>query len=334
MLWTERTAGFQPFSHAYAGFGMEPTDLDEVNPRHMAVGLLHPIMDSIRVQAQNRSAAHEAVMLEVYRPHGTRLEPSEVAQQIERGGLIPGEKNDVWVMEPMRLDPSLFEIGREADQDIQQGSYQRSLSGSREPGVYTVGATAIMANAANRKFGEPSVQIQHLASIAGGNILRMVVALDERIGSLVPADIGYNFDIDVYFDATDPVLKLQQQEIGLREYQAGLKSAESYRELAGVENESQERRRLIREEIRKTPEIARVLAMEIAADEGIGAEFDEAMQMRGAAAQDGRTREAQAPEGQFNDLEGPTGPAQATRELRQPLTDQVAKPSRRIPRNV
>jgi hypothetical protein len=110
---------------------------------------------------------------------------------------------------------------------------------------------------------------------------------------------------------------MQRRELGLREYEIGLKSDEDYwEEDARAENVALRRQRLRQQRIRQHPAIdSRLIAAEAAAMDEVDAEDVEALR---AAAQ----------EGQLPLTQPPAGAQEVARPLRQPLSENVARPAR------
>ncbi|MAH48193.1 hypothetical protein CMI37_20385 [Candidatus Pacearchaeota archaeon] len=336
ILWTEPSpGGIVPFAHAYAGFGMEPTDLKKVDPKFMAAGLLGPIIDSIKNQAQSASAKHQLLIAAAYAPRGTPRDPSEMAQQLQQD-LIQGEEGDLWTVKTKEITRWMFEVGREAATDIEQGTFSRALAGQREAGVNTVGQQAILSTAAQRKFAAAAVQLQHLASITAGNILRLVdLAIKRPIGAegkeLRPADIAHNYDIKVTFEVIDPLLELQRRQLGIQEVQTGLKDMETYwQEDARIEDVVGLRKRLMMDKIRNSPIVAAKFAQETAREMGLGGIVDEEMAL--AIVTDGESLEGGPGAGVENPMDergngaAPTTERQANRRLRNPVSPDTASP--------
>ena len=156
-----------------------------------------------------------------------------------------------------------------------------------------------------------------------------------------PEYIEKDYSVQVSFDVVDPVIQMQQRELGLREYQLGIKSGETYRSAdARIEDESGEQKRLLSEWIRKNPLVHQALALEVAREEGI----DDLLQRAMALAREGIGQPAPqtemegngapsgllGPDGQpLSQSMGQTGGApRAVRQLREALTPQVASPGR------
>src|SRR3989304_5715766 len=96
-----------------------------------------------------------------------------------------------------QLPAWLFRAGEELAQDIEAGSYARSMRGEHQTGSTTLGETAILSEAASKKFYAPQQQLEHLASITASRVLRLVDVLGETVtvqGHVArPEDIEHNY---------------------------------------------------------------------------------------------------------------------------------------------
>lgn len=289
-IYTEANlSGFVPFTHGYAGFGMELTDAKEMDPSYLAVGLLDHVMDSIKVQAQRMTAEHNAMIEASFTRRGYDGDTAEGVQSLrnaEGGGVMPGEKEDWWILDSPHIERWFFQVGRNVDADIEAGTYIPSLRGAREEGVTTVGQQVILSTAAARKFAAPARQLEHMATITVSRILRLVAQMGEtiRVGGfeLRPSDIGKNFNIQVAFEIIDPILQLQKREMGLKEVLAGGKSWETYyEEDANLENVTREIDRLNQQRVREHPIVVALTAATTAramGNEESGQVFDQQVQ--------------------------------------------------------
>ncbi len=286
MLFTEKnTWGFVPYAHAYAGFGQEPTNSDRIDPANLAVGILDPVLSDIRAQAQAVSGRHNALMDASFNPIGTRMGADELRDQLDQGDIIEmSDRSDVWRMDIPQLPRWMFQTEEWLSRDIEEGTFSRALAGVREQGVSTVGQQAILSTAAGRKFVAVSRQLEHLASVASSQILQLIDLLDLNLtikGKVIrPSYIESDYSVNISFDLVDPVLQLQQRQLGLQEVQAGLKSMETYWAAdARLEDASGERKRLLMDWVRKNPMIHQALAMEVAKEEGIESLVERALSM-------------------------------------------------------
>jgi len=335
------TWGFIPFSHAFAGYGSEPTQMGDIDPSFMAVGLLDHAMEDLLAQAQESAARHNAVIDAAFNPMVTTGDAAELQQQLARGDILEGQRGEYFRMEMQQLPRWMFESEQWIDRDLDMGTYNRSVAGIREQGVSTVGQQAILSTSADRKFVAPSVQLQHLVSVSTSHILQLidVLDLDLRIEGheIRPSDLEGEYSVDVKFELIDPVLQMQNREMGLREVQQGLKSKQTYWSAdARLEDATGEEGRITREQVLSQPEVMKILADYVAREEGIAQMLQE-MQDQAAAAvpgQGGPMGPMGGPQGGGNPLAGmqPQNGNQAgsgVQELNQALTPNVFNPDRR-----
>ena len=330
LLFVEKnTWGFVPYSHAYAGFGQEPTNSDRIDPANLAVGILDPVISDIRAQAQAVSGRHNALMDASFNPIGTRMGADELRDQLDQGDIIEmSDRSDVWRMDIPQLPRWMFQTEEWLSRDIEEGTFSRALAGVREQGVSTVGQQAILSTAAGRKFVAVSRQLEHLASVASSQILQLIDLLDLNLtikGKIIrPSYIESDYSVNISFDLVDPVLQLQQRQLGLQEVQAGLKSMETYWAAdARLEDASGERKRLLMDWVRKNPMIHQALAMEVAKEEGIESLVERALSMAQGGDEGGGAGAAPilGPDGM------PMDQTMGQDQLRQGLTPNTINPS-------
>jgi len=337
LLFVERnTWGFVPFSHAFSGYGQEPTNMATLDPSYLAVGLLDHARETLKAQAQEAAGRHNAVLGAAFNPMVTTGDASELQQQLARGDIVEVQSsNEVSWLKNQELPRYMFESEQWLDRDVELGTFSRQNAGIREQGVSTVGQQAILSTAAARRFVSPSKQLEHLASRSASHILQLIdvfkLDLKVRGHEIGPGMIESNYSVNVSFELVDPALTLQNREMGLREVQAGIKSRETYWSAdARLEDASGERRRLLQDLIRSDPVVAKILAAEVAREMGI-LEMLEAEQQR-------MQQQELSPEGQGmeaniqNSLLSPGPPGggggPGGRPPRQPLTPDTVSPSR------
>jgi len=262
IIWAERnTWGFVPFAHSFAGWGMEMSDTGE-NPAHLAQGILTPNKETIRKRTQEVSAFHQILLRFAFAPMGTSRDPMTLAQAISNEGILEGDPIDYWVMQTPDIPPWALQLRSQTDSTLELGTYSSALAGVKQPGVGTVGQQAILNTAGMRIFGPLEAQREHLASIVGQRILRLVDTVSELSGgigangkSLTKSQVHNVYGVQVEFPHSDPVMEMQRRQMALSEYQAGLIDPLTYYEQAGYEGGTEIQQRMIEQAIRDLPSV-------------------------------------------------------------------------------
>ncbi len=273
-------AKFTPYGHAFSGWGSYHTGTDAettLDPSYLAHGILDDSMESLRANAQFASALHNALIEASFRKRFTSGDAEELDEQLQRGGdttvEAPDGKESIWMEELANLPNMLFEGNRLLITDIEFATFSQAVAGIREQGVVTVGQQAILSTAANRRFEAPMLQSQHLYTNAGRRFLRLIDMLGEKLTingvEIGPNDIRHDYSLEATFEVVDPVLLLQEREMGLREHQERLISDEDYLALAKKEDVSGIRDRILKEDLRNMPEYKMVVMAEIAREMGL-----------------------------------------------------------------
>ena len=301
MLFIEKNkARFVPFHHAFSGFGQEPTTTPSgLNPADLAVGILDPLLETLRAEAQALSSIQNALIEAAFPHRYTSAGASQLEAQEARGdGTIdaPQGKESIWWEENPKLPDWLFQALNILEQDLELGSFSKQLAGIRETGVTTVGQQAILSTAAARKFVAPSKQIEHLATNVGSDMLRLLDINGEKLlirgHELSPSDLQHDYSVDVKFELIDPVLQMQERITAMNEHMARLLSDESYWSRTRLEDSTGERRRLDEEDTRNLPMVKTLRQLQILRQWGLLT--DEGLQ----------AAESQVLAGQIPDLSG------------------------------
>ena len=344
LLFVEKnTWGFVPYAHAYSGYGQEPTNTSTIDPTYMAVGLLDHALDTLKAQAQAVAGRHNALIEATFNPIVTTGEAAELQEQMARGDIIEvNTRSDVGRMEVQQLPRWMFASEEWLDKDLELGTYSRSLAGVREQGVSTVGQQAILSTSAMRKFVSPAKQLEHLASVAGKQILQLIDIMDLDLYvhgyTISSTEIEHDYSVKVSFELIDPVMQLQPREMGMREVQAGLKSRETYWSAdARLEDSTGERRRLLEDFVRSDSMIQKILAQEVAREMGLLEMLEQQRQQSSMEAQGGMppagsplNESILGPDNMPLDqtMGGMATGGPGGRPPRAPLTPQAARPSR------
>lgn len=313
---------FIPFTHAFAGYGMEPTMLDSSDPQYMADGLLDPIKGTLQLQAQSDTAKHTMVIENAYPPWGTEREPEDLRQALEQEGVLQGRAEEYWRLQAIEIPRWSFQSSTELADYIERSVGASARGGVRQPGVETVGQQAQLDNKALRKFIGSSMQEEHMASILAGQIARAVDklnTLEDGIGAhgkhLRRADIDGDYDFSVTFEVIDPVLEAIRHDQHRADVAAGLMDNKTFWSLTGVQNITERQLRLDQQRVRNSLAVlartARATAqgMDDLTEEDAEAVYEEALA------------------GNL-ELVAPIGAQAPLEEQRQPLNDQTAKPPR------
>jgi len=295
------TWGIVPFRHAFSGLGQPRTSgqindgenkLQGSDPRHLAVGIIEHIFDSLVVQAQSMSAKHQVLNRVAYGPLLVGDEDSsEVREAFARDGIANVDPTQIGYVDPPRVGAWLNALDENVDMDIDETTFIRALAGVRQEGVTTVGQQAMLSKAAQRKFANMAAQQEDMWTGAVADMLRMMDRLPELengVLGLHKRDIAHDYNIRITFENIDPVLHLQERQTGLTEVGAGVKSAQTYRERdLRVPNETEEQDRLAQERLENMPELQTVLDREMAERMGLADQFDQAIELRSQAMQGG-----------------------------------------------
>ena len=220
---------------------------------------------------------------------------------------------------------------------MEEGTFTRSIGGIRDVGVSTVGQQAILNTAGHRKFVPINTQMQGLGTKSFEHILQWIDILDLDLTieghNIKRSMIGGDYSGKVTFQVADPVLQLQERQQALREWQAGAMALETFWSISGREDAAGERQRLAQDQVYAHPTINEEM-VKIEAErlgllkllEGQGRNGN--TPGPGAGAVESGQSTILGPDGRplETTLQGGTG--QTGEQLRQPITGQVARPSR------
>jgi len=259
--------GFIPFTHAFAGYGMEPPDMEKHDPKYMAVGLLDPLKDTLRIQAQGDTAKHTMVIEQAYSPFGTSRDREDFVKALDQEGVLEGNPLDYWKLQVQEVSRWMFQQGAEVADHIERSVGSTARGGVRQPGVETVGQQAQLDNMGRRKFIGSSMQEEHMASVAAGWIARVVdklPTLKEGIGAhgkhLRRADIDGDYEFDVTFAVSDPVMEEIRRQSYLQEWDRGLMDDETYWHKTGESNITERRLRQNKQLVRRSQAVLAITA--------------------------------------------------------------------------
>ena len=338
-LWMERnTWGFVPFVHAFGGWGMDMADTGG-DPKNFAQGILGPNKETIRKRTQEISAFHQILLRFAYAPMGTSRDPITLAQAISNEGILEGDPQDFWVMNTPDVPGWALQVRSQTDSTLEMGTYSSALAGVRQAGVTTVGQQAILNTAGMRIFSGVALQREHMASIVGSRILQLVDSVSELAGgigangkTLNKSTIHNVYGIQVAFPHAEPVMELQQRQMAMSEYGAGLIDPMTYYETAGYENGTEIKQRLIEESVRNLPSVREKIETLVAQEMGLIDEENQAAAGQEIAAR----QQAMGPQipgvppgaGMGGGMAPPPQEGAVPADLNAPLTPDTFKPER------
>ena len=323
-IYMERnTWGFVPFVHAFSGLsGMDIAD-EGGDPYNFAQGILTPNKETIRKRTQEISAFHQMLLRSAFAPMGTSRDPMTLAQAIQNEGILEGDMQDFWVMNTPDIPGWMQNIRAGTDSTLELGTYSSALAGVKQAGVTTVGQQAILNTAGMRIFSGVAMQREHLSSIVGSRILQLVDNVSELasgIGangkSLSKSQINGVYGVQVVFPHGEPVMELQQRQMAMSEYGAGLIDPMTYYEAAGYENGTEIKKRLTEEAVRQLPSVRQKIEQTVAQQLGL---VDEENQDQAAQEIQQRQMAQQPQPGQMGG---------AAPDLNSPLTPDTFNPTR------
>lgn len=274
LLFVEKnTWGFVPYMHAIAGFSQEFTGNNLTLPEQLAQGMLSPVLEGIRLQAQRVSAEQDLNLKLAYSPLLTNQDPAALRTAINNGigGGSRWTKDSTWWLEYPNVLRTMSESGSWVDNDIQAGTYRRDLSGERQPGVATVGQQVILSEAAMRDFSTLAKQIDYVASGNASQIAQLADILGEEVTigghTLNPKKLNHDYNFDVRFELIDQIIQMQQTEQLMTAYDKELVTAAYVREHGlRIEDEAGMRTALTKERINRMPIVQMMNDAETARD--------------------------------------------------------------------
>ena len=341
-IYMERnTWGFVPFVHAFSGLsGMDFAE-EGGDPYNFAQGILSPNKETIRKRTQEISAFHQMLLRSAFAPMGTSRDPMTLAQAIQNEGILEGDMQDFWVMNTPDIPGWMQSIRAGTDSTLEMGTYSPALAGQRQAGVTTVGQQAILNTAGMRIFSGVAMQREHLASIVGSRILQLVDNVSELasgIGAngklLTKAQVNGVYGIQIQFPHSEPVMEMQQRQMAMSEYGAGLIDPMTYYETAGYENGTEIKKRLIEESVRKLPAVREKIETLVAQELGLvdeensAAAMEQIQQQAQGGMMGGAAPGAGAPPQAGPPQEGPPQGGGAPADLNEPLTPDTFTPNR------
>ena len=284
-------AGFVPYGHAFAGWGMQPTTLEDYDPKYDAIGILHPVMDDLQMETQRMNATHTLMIRRAFQKYMTTGDTAELQRSLAGDGIgQAGQdgKEEVCLVPTPDAERFFFQEGADIDRDIEFATYSRDTAGQKQPGVVTLGQQQILTGQTNRKFAAPVVRMEDLATEVGGRILRLVDiggTIGARGKQLFRSDIYHSYHINARFEIEDELARMRDIDLGTRLYRDRLIGFEQFhsdhRRTPDIEAI---RTSLEEDDIYRDPGVRQQVAGPVAARLGFEKEFQAAREAEAAIA--------------------------------------------------
>lgn len=257
------TWGYQPHTHGFAGGGAQPVG-EKANPKWLIEGILHPVMEGIKMRDERFIATHTSLMRLAFAKRGTTLEPTQAARALA-GDVLFGREDDWWAEKFPDFPNQMFAAGPELEDEMRQGTFDPQVAGFPNTNIDTATAALITAEASSRRWLVAMAQMGALFTLSASFILRLAARLNEEYGieslnehsatPLLVKDIGKNFRVFVRFENLDPVV-LQSQKAEAREEmnaEPPLQSWEGYQRIARVANATKLKGEILDDKLERLP---------------------------------------------------------------------------------
>ena len=280
--------GFQPYLHTFGGTAVIPI-IRNTLPTEIGVGpfnpkyyveqaLLFPVMDDIVLLDQMVVSQHALLAAAAWARKGYTGDTSEAAEQLEND-ILQGAPNEWWIEAVPQLPGQVFSHEAVLKQDIEESTFSLLESGFAQSNMDTATHVIILSEKVHRRFQTSVIMVDHLYSLAGSNVLKLIHRLKEVEGietidmgehSLKASDVEKRFHIAADFGQVDTVTYLQQKQDARQELQMKIIDEETYFSIARYEDVAGIRRRRMKDRVRQLPEVDAILQEAALREMGLG----------------------------------------------------------------
>ena len=271
--------GFIPYKIGFNGMGLL-TD----KPEDMAVGILLPVISSLKLEARMKSAADAIMQVVAYPILKTNVNPNTLKLEITPGFLnyVPDDTK-VEPLYELKIPNDVYQnIGMVRD-DIEHATMSKVIYGERPPGVTSGYHQRALTSQVQLKFQQGISTLQNnLSEILGNCAKLMENIMPEPITiwgqlptgyyeeTIKPEEIKGYYRCKVKLESTKPEENERKSLSGLEIYNAGAMSLKRYHEeYAGVADHTSEFKQMLVEGIMKQPPILEALAKAAVKDWGL-----------------------------------------------------------------
>ena len=257
--------GIQPFAHAFGGSAITPAG-EEFNVKWwIRQGIMYRALPTLTMHNQAAVGHHALLMRAAYARLGYRHDTGEGAEQLA-GQILQGEESDWWIEKIPQLPGQSFQHKAELANTIERTTYSRMVAGHGVPEIDTATGMIILSENSNRTFRAAIMEMEHLYSIAGSNILKLLYRLNKEYGEdyqsigvganvLNVRDMEENFYVEAKFEQIDAVVAQQEAQMAMSELERGLIDTETYYKIRRYEDPTTIRKGVLRDMIYKDPAV-------------------------------------------------------------------------------
>ena len=284
--------GYNPHHIAYSGLGEHSPN---GGPEYKVVGIVYPSISAFDAEAELKTATTTHVKLETY---GERVFESPPAEDVKlatapgEGSVVP-EHYHMRIERPVPLNPDALKMIGMVGEDIDTATASPMLEGDKPTGIASGFLGAIFVGQARVRMEGPtsntSLQLGNYLNHCG-QLVRDVIEEPVTVrgtmsgGSLSETVKPEDFDDDpqfvVKFDGKTPEERDRRFELGMKAQAANALSWETIAEDFYGVDPSEERLKMLQEEVLKDPQLRKIMA--VAAMHKFG--MDKFREMLGGAA--------------------------------------------------
>ena len=331
--------GIQPFAHSFGGSAITPAGEDFNVKWWIRQALLYRALPTITMHNQATAGHHAMLMRASWARMGYRHDSAEGAEQLT-GQLLQGEESDWWIEKVPQLPGQSFQHKAELENNIERTTYSRMVAGFQAPNVDTATSMVILSENSHRTFKSNVQELEHLYSLAGSNILKLLYRMNKEYGEdyaeigigenkLNVRDIEDRFYVEAKFEQIDAVVAQQEAQMAMAELDKGLIDKETYYKWRRYEDPSEIAKGIIKDMIYKDPAVQEQLLINALREEGLGEMADQRQGSLNAQNLERSMGGASEGAGPVNQGGRPPNPEEPTRPNGNPVQGPSMRPMRR-----
>ena len=270
--------GFVPYGMAYSGFGKSSP---EGKPEDKAIGLLHPVLSSLRAEARQMSAWDAHLLLNIFGRYLTTEDPTKVIPDMSPGAInqVPSlnpANPSIALMPQAAINRDLYAYLPMVQRNIDLATVGLSLGGERPQGVGSGYHEGLLIGQGRLKFRSPRRALENIFSRALTNacylLSRVVQEPMPLVGKKIikPEQIEEPVVITLNFEPQDPEENDRRLQHGLAMWTQGAISWETAaKDYWRIDQPTEEFKKIMVERVLRRPEIEATLGMAAVEDWGM-----------------------------------------------------------------